>query len=196
MNEQDFIEALKAGDNTAFAKLIEDYKNKVYNSCLGIVQSEAEAEDITQEIFVEVWHSVKNFRGDSKLSTWIYRMSINRSLDYLRKKKRKKAAGLLSLFTKKDSLEPIVDPPDFHHPGVALENKETSAILFAAIDKLPEKQKTAFVLQNIENLSMKEIAEVMQTTPSAVESLLSRARENLKKLLGDYFERNKKNKPR
>jgi RNA polymerase sigma factor (sigma-70 family) len=153
------------------------------------VQNPDEAEDLAQEVFIEVWHSVKKFRGDSSLSTWIYRLTINKSLDHLRRKKRVKNGMLVSLFgTKKNELQ-IIDPPDFFHPGVAIENKESAALLFSAIDRLPEKQKAVIVLQNLEDLSMKEIAEVLGTSASAVESLLSRARENLKKMLGDYYER-------
>lgn len=189
MEESDLISGLKAGNNDSFRHLIQNYKDKIYNSCLSIVQNQAEAEDITQEIFVEVWQSVKKFRGDSKLSTWIYRMTINRSLDFLRTKKRKKNAGLISLFKKNGVLDPIVEVPDFFHPGIAIENKESSKIIFAAIDKLPKRQKACFVLQNIENLSMKEIAEVMETSPKAVESLLVRSKTNLKKLLAEYFDR-------
>ena len=189
MEESDLISGLKAGNNDSFRHLIQNYKDKIYNSCLSIVQNQAEAEDITQEIFVEVWQSVKKFRGDSKLSTWIYRMTINRSLDFLKTKKRKKNAGLISLFKKNGVLDPIVEVPDFFHPGIAIENKESSKIIFAAIDKLPKRQKACFVLQNIENLSMKEIAEVMETSPKAVESLLVRSKTNLKKLLAEYFDR-------
>lgn len=189
MEESDLISGLKAGNNDSFRHLIQNYKDKIYNSCLSIVQNQAEAEDITQEIFVEVWQSVKKFRGDSKLSTWIYRMTINRSLDFLRTKKRKKNAGLISLFKKNGVLDPIVEVPDFFHPGITIENKESSKIIFAAIDKLPKRQKACFVLQNIENLSMKEIAEVMETSPKAVESLLVRSKTNLKKLLAEYFDR-------
>ena len=80
----------------------------------------------------------------------------------------------------------------FYHPGVQLENKERSAILFNAIDQLPDKQKTAFVLSKIEELSYLEIAEIMQLSVSSVESLLFRAKQNLRKLLANYYEKNEK----
>jgi RNA polymerase sigma-70 factor (ECF subfamily) len=80
----------------------------------------------------------------------------------------------------------------FHHPGVQLENKERATILFSAIDKLPENQKTAFILAKLEDLSYSEISEVMNISNSSVESLLFRAKQNLQKLLGAYYQKNEK----
>ncbi len=104
------------------------------------------------------------------------------ALDHLRKKKRKKRfAFLQSLYGKNDSL--LIDPPDFFHPGVKAENKENAAVLFKAIEKLPVNQKTAFVLNKIENLSYREIGEIMNSSESAVDSLLQRAKKNLQSTL-------------
>jgi RNA polymerase sigma factor (sigma-70 family) len=85
-----------------------------------------------------------------------------------------------------------LDRPDFIHPGVQFEQKELSVILFKAIDQLPEKQKTAYVLHNIEGVPYVEMAQIMQTTVSSVESLLFRAKDNLRKILGEYYQKNYK----
>jgi RNA polymerase sigma-70 factor (ECF subfamily) len=82
--------------------------------------------------------------------------------------------------------------PDFHHPGVKLDNKERSAVLFKAIAKLPENQKAAFTLHKLEGLSYREISEVLNTTVSAVESLMSRANANLRKNLEEYYNKHYK----
>ena len=185
------IEQLKRGDESAFKSIVDQWKDMVYNTALGIVQNETEAEDLTQDVFIKVYEKISSFKGDSKLSTWIYRITVTTALDFLRKKKRKKRwGGLQSVFGDSDGEQMII--PDFHHPGISLDNKERSAILFGAIGKLPENQKAAYVLNKIEGLSYKEVSEVMNTSVSAVESLMSRATGNLKKLLEDYYEKHYK----
>lgn len=149
-----------------------------------------DAEDITQEVFVEVHRSVHGFKAESKLSTWIYRICVTKSLDHLRGKKRKKRFGIVkSIFGENDNA-PRVEIPDFIHPGVQLENKERAVYLFKAINQLPENQKIAFTLNKIECLSYQEISDVTQMSVSAVESLLFRAKQNLRKILADYYEQN------
>ena len=178
--EKDIIEQLKQGNEETFKQVFETYKDRIFNTILYMVQSDSEAEDLTQEVFVEVFLSIENFNAQSKLYTWIYRIAINKAINHQRSKKAKKRLGsLLSIF----NLSPADDVPDFVHPGILLENKELSESLYQAIDQLPTKQKTAFVLRQLEELSYLEIAEVMQTTIPSVESLLFRAKQNLQKYL-------------
>lgn len=158
----------------------------VYNTAIGIVQSAEDAEDVAQEVFVQVYQSIHSFKGESKLSTWLYRITITKSLDHERKKKRKKRSGILRSLFGGDAEEPM-EIPDFHHPGVEFDNKERAAILFRAIAKLPENQRIAFTLNKIEGLSYQEISEVMENTVSSVESLLHRAKNNLKTHLEAYY---------
>lgn len=169
-----------------------DYGSKVYNTSLGILQNEQDAEDITQEVFIEVIISIGRFKEDSKISTWLYRIALNKSLEFLRRKNRKKRFGFLSALFVGDGSTLLTDVPHFYHPGVQLENKERAAILFRAISRLPESQRTAFVLHKLEDLSYAEIAEIMKVSVSSVESLMFRARQNLQRLLGSYYEKNEK----
>ena len=186
MTEWELIEQLKLKDERAFKTIVDTWQDMVYNTVLGIVQNAEDAEDVSQEVFIQVYESIKNFKGESKFSTWIYRIAVTKSLDLLRRKKRKKRfAFIQSLFGKNDEL--INDPPDFYHPGVAAENKENAAVLFKAIAALPENQQTAFVLSKIEGLSYIEVSEVMQMTEASVDSLLHRAKTNLRKKLGDHY---------
>ncbi len=174
------------GDEIAFKTVVDTYKNMVYNTVLGFVQNLHDAEDVTQDVFIKVYENIGGFKQQSKLSTWIYRISVTQAIDFTRHKNRKKRAGFLSgLLGDDDQLS--VEPVDFVHPGILAENKEQAAILFAAINKLSEKQKTAFILQKIQDMSQQKIAEVMQLNEGAVESLLTRARTNLKKLLINYY---------
>jgi RNA polymerase sigma factor (sigma-70 family) len=162
------------------------WKDMVYNTAIGILQNEEDAEDVTQEVFIQVIESIKTFKSESKLSTWLYRITISKALDHLRKKKRKKRfAYIQSLFGANDE---IIEQPDFHHPGVVLDNKERAALLFKTIARLPENQKIAFTLHKLEGLSYQEISEVMKTSISSVESLMHRAKNNLQKWLIDHYQ--------
>lgn len=121
------------------------------------------------------------------MTTWIYRITVNKCLDFLRKKNRKKRFGFMMELFHRDSGEVSIDKAHFDHPGILMEKKENARLLFAAIDLLKENQKTAFVLFHIEELSRKEIAEIMELSPKAVESLIQRAKAVLREKLGNYY---------
>lgn len=186
MDERILVERLKQGDEAAFKIIVETWQDMVFNTAIGIVQNAEDAEDISQEVFVQVYNSISSFKGDSKFSTWLYRITITKSLDHERRKKRKKRFAFVKSIFGEES-EVVVNPPDFHHPGVVMDQKENAAALFKAIDKLPENQKIAFTLHKVEGLSYQEVSEVMKTTVSSVESLMHRAKNNLKKNLEEYY---------
>jgi len=184
LDEHNLIDRIIENDEAAFRELYDAFSSRVYNTALGFLQSAEDAEDVTQEIFVLIYRSIKNFNRESSLSTWIYRIAVNKSLEFIRSKKRKKRFAIVkSIFAK----EEVEEPPDFLHPGIIAENKDRAKILFKAIDKLTENQKTAFLLNKIDNLSYKEISEIMKLSLSSVESLIFRARENLKKQLSSFY---------
>jgi RNA polymerase sigma factor (sigma-70 family) len=186
MTEQELLIRLQSGDESAFKTLVETHQKRVFNTVLAIIQDFEEAEDVSQEVFMEVYQSVKKFRGESKISTWLYRIATIKALEEIRKKKTaKRFAFFTSLFG--DSNEVLHESADFVHPGIVLEQQENSKVLFKAINQLPENQKVAYTLSNIEGLSYQEITEVMEVSLSSVESLLFRAKTNLKKSLGDYY---------
>lgn len=185
MDERDLIALLKKKDRGAYKTIVETWQGLVYNTAIGFLQNVEDAEDIAQEVFIQVYESISTFKEESKFSTWLYRITVSKSLDHLRKKKRKKRfAFVQSLYGKHDL---IIEPPDFFHPGISMENKENAIALFKAIEKLPPNQKTAFVLNKIEVLSYMEIAEVMKISESAVDALLQRAKKNLQKILINYY---------
>lgn len=189
MNEWNLIEQLKRGDESAFKQIVDSSQGLVYNTALGIVQHPEDAEDVAQEVFVQLYESIRSFKGESKLTTWLYRVTISKAMDHLRKKKRKKRfAFVQSLFGQNEEL--VHDPPDFVHPGVKLDNKEKARELFLAIGKLPPKQKMAFTLHRMEGLSYQEISEIMQLSVASVESLLHRSRKNLRQLLETFYHEN------
>ncbi|MEP7278561.1 MAG: RNA polymerase sigma factor [Bacteroidota bacterium] len=186
MDERTLVEQLKRGDEQAFKIIVTTWQDMVYNTALGILQSAEDAEDVAQEVFVQVYESIHTFKGESKLSTWLYRITTSKALDHIRRKKRKKRFALVQhLFGENNEI--IIQPPDFNHPGVLMDNKENAAVLFRAIQKLPDNQKTAFVLNKVEGLNYQEISDVMKTTVSSVESLLHRAKTNLRKWLQELY---------
>lgn len=184
MTEQELLFGLRHGEESAFKELVIQFQDRVFNTALGLLQQHTEAEDIAQEVFIQVFRSIEKFKGNSLLSTWIYRITVTKSLDHLRSKKRKKRFGFLSNLFGDNNL-PLYEPEDFNHPGVLQENKEDAAILFKMIEQLPENQRTAFILNKIEELSYGEIAAILNTTTSAVDSLLQRAKQHLRKKLTD-----------
>ena len=187
MPEQpELIVQLQRGDESAFRRLVDECQDMVYNTAMGIVQNPEDADDITQEVFVQVYQSVSSFKGESKLSTWLYRITVSKALDHEKKWKRKKRfAFVQSLFGNAED-EPV-QPVEFNHPGVQLERKEKAAELFAALKQIPDKQRIAFTLHKLEGQSYQEIAEIMKTSLYAVESLMGRARTNLKKILEKQY---------
>jgi len=192
LTEENFIHRLKEGDQNAYQKLVSQFSDRVYNTVFSLLRNQEDAEDITQEVFTEVFQSIHRFREQSKLSTWIYRITVTKSLELLRSRRREKRSGIiLSLFGKEHQINVSSNEP-FYHPGVSLENKEMAAVLFNAIQRLPLHQRTAFILNKLENLSYAELAEIMGVSMSSVESLLFRAKKNLKKLLEVYYEQNLK----
>ena len=182
MTESELIPRLREGDEDAFRELVTAFRDRVYNTVLSIVLQNEDAEDIAQDVFIQVYRSINSFAGNSALSTWIYRIAVNRSLDHLRGKKRQKRFGNISSLFGRDN-EPVNTATEFQHPGVAAEQKENAAILFAAVKKLPDNQQAAFVLNKAEGLSYNEIGEVLGISESAVDSLLQRAKQNLRKLI-------------
>jgi RNA polymerase sigma-70 factor (ECF subfamily) len=187
LDERELIALLKQKDNNAFRQIVTNWQKLVYNTVLGLLQNEEDAEDVSQEVFIQVYESVQSFKQESKLSTWLYRIAVSKSIDHLRKKNAKKRFAFLYSVDDNEHIKNLV--PDFYHPGVKLEQKEDAAILFKAISFLPKNQKVAFVLNKIEGLSYTEIAEVLLVSTSAVDSLLHRAKNNLKKHLSHHFKK-------
>jgi RNA polymerase sigma-70 factor (ECF subfamily) len=155
--------------------LYEKYARQVYNLALQYVQNVNDAEEITQDVFLAAHKSLDKFRAEANYGTWIYRITINKSLDFLKAKKRKKR-----FFWFTDELNEN-DSIEFNHPGVLMENQEETAFIFSCINELPDNQKTALILNKIEQLHIAEIAGIMEVSVKAVESLVQRAKANLSK---------------
>lgn len=191
MTDRELVERIKKNEELAYKELVDNYQKMVINTCYGILQDYAEAEDIAQEVFVEVYNSIHKFRGDSKLSSWLYSIAINKSINANKKNRFKRFfTKIEEAFdgsgegkqTKSEDLNSL--------PEKKLESKENTAIINKAIASLPKNQKIALTLHKYEELPYKQIAEIMNISLMSVESLIYRAKKNLKKdLLKHYYDK-------
>ena len=179
MNEAELIKKLIAGEEKAFGFLIDNHKQNIFRTCIGFLHNKDDAEDLTQEVFIEVFRSVKFFKQNSILATWMYRIAVNKSLNYLKRKKNQ--GGFIVSIQQALGIKQI--PSTSENPEQKVLAKEKKTLLELVLERLPENQTIAFTLAKYDDLSYKEIAEVMELSASSVESLIFRARENLRKEL-------------
>ena len=184
VDDQKLLRKVAARDHTAFRSLVEQYQSLVMRTCYRILGNREDAEDVAQEVFLKMYQKAKTFRGESQISTWLYRVAVNLSLNLLRKRKR---VRYLDFFTvsKNQPEGPAITlkSSEDNRPDRKLEKTEKSRILKKALDSLPEKQRVAMILHKFEGLSHREIADILQTSLSSVESLIHRAKGNLQKKL-------------
>ena len=189
MEDLDIIKKLKSGDDESFSMIVEKYQKMVLNCSYKFLRNRESAEDLTQEVFLEVFESAHSFRGDSKLSTWIYRITVTKSLNHLKSMKRKKRFAMLLHLFGEDEVENYIVAPENMSPDKDLENQERARVLNLALEKLPENQRIAFTLSNYNEMSYEEISNILNTSISSVESLIHRAKTNLKKKLYNYYKK-------
>jgi len=189
--DSQLLDGLRSGDREAYRLLVDKYHVKVIRTCTGFVHSDADAEDIAQEVFIEVFRSVDRFRGDSSISTWIYRIAVNKSLNFLRSSARKKVFSFLTGHDDSNSVGTIQEPASQEiSPEDSLIRSDQARMLEKAMASLPGKQRTAFVLNKYEDMAYKEIAEIMDISLGSVESLIFRAKQNLQKKLYVFYNKN------
>lgn len=184
MDELELIEEIKKGNKIAFKDFIDTHKKFVLNICYKFTGNHDDANDIAQEVFIEIYRTIEKFRGDSKISTWLYRIATNRSLNFLRD--NKKYSNSESYSNEPEIFEnttPNSDP----NPEQNTLNSERAKIIDKAINSLPEKQKAAFILNKKEYLTSIEISKILGLSVKGVESLIIRAKKNLQKLLIEYY---------
>lgn len=191
MTETQLLEGLRAGNERAYEHLVAQYQQMVGNVCYGFVQNQSEAEELTQDVFVQVFRSIESFESGSKLSTWLYRIAVNKSLNVVARRKQKRRLQTISTFFGfgGEAEERDIRDNRGEQPGESLEQAEIREALREALQKLPEQQRAAFVLRKYDDLSYQEISQVLGTTVPAVESLIHRATRNMRKHL-EYFYKN------
>jgi len=191
MDEAQLIKGIQQADRKSFQILVETYQRMVVNTCLAIVHNKADAEDLAQDVFLEIFRTAENFRGDAKLSTWLYRIATNRSLNLIRNNKRKRFfQSIEETFTGGRNRNSEISENRGDQPDQNIADQQRADLLHRAIDRLPEKQRIAFTLNKYEELPYQQIAEIMEISLASVESLIHRAKKNLQEQLLDCYKKN------
>ena len=193
MTEQQLIEGLIIQNKGAIEYLVNNYQKNVIKTAYYFVANMEDAEDLSQEVFLVILKSISRFKKKSSLYTWIYRITVNKSLEHLRRQKRRNILQTVGSFLKVSSDGTNGDDIKMATVDTRNEDKEKKNILDSAVNSLPENQRIAFVLNKYEELAYKEIAEIMNLSLSSVESLIHRAKLNLQKKLVNYFSEYAKN---
>ncbi len=193
MSDAELIQEILSGNLTLFRQLLERHQAQVFRTCIGFVHQKEDADDLTQEVFIQAYQSLASFKGDSEFSTWLYRVAVNRALNYMRERKKKSIFDRLdSFFTREVATQSIFDGVAEDNPEQQFILNEEREIIAQALDKLPEKQRVAMVLSKYDDMSQREIANVLNTTEGAVEALLQRAKTTLRKELSHLYRRHKR----
>jgi RNA polymerase sigma-70 factor, ECF subfamily len=193
MTENELIRGVIERDRASVTCLVETYQKRVIKTAYYFLGNMDDAEDVAQEVFLEIFNSMKGFRQSSALSTWIYRITVNRSLNAVKRNKQRQ------IFTRIEKLFGIESQEKSAFAnGSSIENNkvtddETRKLLKESVSGLPENQRTVFILCKYEELSYKEISEVTGLSISSIESLLHRAKMNLRKKLVCHYSEYKKN---
>ncbi len=177
----DYLQRAINGDSSAFEWIVNFYKNKVFRICYSYTNNEHDAEDVAQEVFIEIYKSMASFNQKSQISTWIYRIASSKSIDHIRKNKRKKRDQ--SVLSYLDDDQSYMELESDGSASDAIANNQRKDFLYQGLSQLADRQKQAFVLSQIEGMTHKEIAEIMETTVKSVEVLIVRGKKKLKKVL-------------
>jgi RNA polymerase sigma-70 factor (ECF subfamily) len=160
--------------------------------CNSFLHDRDDALDISQEVFIKVFHSADSFKGDSKISTWLYRIAVNKSLNFLRSKKRKNIFSSLDLLLEDKQNNPIDSVVDNgENAEEKMSKNEDIERMIAVIDQLPKKQKTAINLNKFEGLSYKEISEIMNISVTETGVLINRAKSKIQKQMISKIKKSK-----
>jgi len=188
-NEQFLVDRVCSGDHTAFHELVGRYKKKIFYLAYDITGDHQEAEDISQEVFMKMYRSLKTFRRDAKMSSWLYQITVNTSIDSLRKKSSKPARSI-------DEFDPSFVQAELPaggsgayalNPVLSTESAQIQEHISQALKKISARERTVFVMRHYNDLKLHEIAEILNITIGTVKSLLFRAIKKLRKELSTYM---------
>ena len=183
--EAKLVERLRRQDERAFNEIVRLYQGRVYHIARAMLHDDAEAEDVAQEVFVTVFKNISKFRGDSKLSTWIHRITTNHSLNRLKflKRRGRGAKREFDELALRDAAESATMNNATHlpRPDHMIEGRQMEAMIQRALAELSEEQKTLVILRDIENMSYEEIRDITGLAAGTVKSRLHRARQALQR---------------
>ena len=196
--EDHLIADAATGSEEDFRQLVETYAPRIYNIALRMCKNPTDAEDITQEVFIKLHRSLESFKGDSAFSTFLYRVTANTCLDFLRKQKKMTTVPLYSE-GEAGRLETVI-PDEGERPEEISERKELRRVVLRGLDRLPKDQRIVLTLRDLEGLTYTEISEALGLAEGTVKSRICRAREKLRKILKEdgtfreLYESNEKKK--
>ncbi len=185
-DEKEFILLLKQGDENAYRALILQFRSRLMGVAYGITLDKEESMDIVQEVFLRVFKSIHAFRGEARLATWLYRITVNQCLSWRRKWKRKYR------WHKPDhdgkDMDSFPEPVENgNHPEALYQNQEHHRLLVDSLNRLPEEARAVFVLKEWEGMSYEEISKVLKIKKGTVSSRLFYVRQRLKEALYKYL---------
>ncbi len=191
-SETELVTRAKRGDQEAKALLVRDYERMVYNLGLRLLGNREEAECVLQDTFLKILESLDTFKGNSQLSTWIYRIAANQALMRLRSRKKRYVPLIADKEDEEVNYSNIIQSFDAN-PLQHLLNSELKENMLSAIELLSPKYKSAFILKDIEGLSLKEIGEILNLSVPAVKSNVHRARLFLREKLSEFIDGKERN---
>ncbi len=190
MTEQQIIEGIRQGDESAFRELVDQYQQMVVNVCNRFVHNRDDALDLSQDVFIKAYHSIDRFRGTSRISTWLYRIAVNHSLNFIRDKKRRNIFSSLDVLFDHSGSSPVERAADNGEEAQEqMERKENNNRVYQALESLPKKQRVALTLNKLEDLPYKQVAEIMDISVSETGVLINRAKKKLQKKLAENIKK-------
>jgi RNA polymerase sigma-70 factor (ECF subfamily) len=192
MTDQEIIGQILQGDRNRYKLLVERYQSIVFRTCMGFLHNKDDADDLTQDIFIQTYQTLHAYKGEASFSTWIYRITVNASLNKVRKSSKNQFLQRLeNVFGSEKGKEYNFPVSDAENPETLIIQAERNEWVEKALNSLPEKQRTAIVLSKYDDLSQREIAVIMETTEGAVEALIQRAKANLREKLSALSKKKK-----
>jgi RNA polymerase sigma-70 factor (ECF subfamily) len=184
ITDLEIIKQITEGDINQYRILVERYQQMIFRTCMGFLHDRDDADDLVQDIFIQAYQALPQFRQQSSFSTWLYRIAVNAALNKVRKNSRSFLLSYPNSFSESDDRDnTVANVSDYENPEEILIRDEHRAWIQKALDSLPTNQRTALILSKYDDLPQKEIAAIMKTTEGAVEALIQRAKANLRKLL-------------
>ena len=183
MTEQELVSLAQAGDQDAFAQLVEANQNKIYTLALRMTGNPEDGADLAQEAFLRAWRALPDFQGESGFSTWLYRLASNLCIDFLRREKRRRSALRISSLDDDEGSLPGEIPDRRFTPEQELERRELQTAVDRGMAQLSDEHRQVLVLRAVEGLSYAEIADVLDLEAGTVKSRIARARLALRTIL-------------